>query len=151
MGLHFCQWCWGYCPNGITNAEKYRQVLIHHAIPSGKRFLSFSVSQCTLIMAVKSYLEHCKYFRLLWISAHICHLVVVVRTARSCCGKTKKLYANLPRTGRSPEAEAPNETRHHCTVFFRLSRFRASLKCATARWILLWLHRGLNHQPSGSL
>ena len=49
--LHFCQWCWGYCPNhGIMNAEKYSQVLIHYAHSFWKasdweRSWGFSVSQ----------------------------------------------------------------------------------------------------------
>ena len=40
---------WGYLPvngvynlariNGIMNAKKYRQILIHNAIPSGKRLI----------------------------------------------------------------------------------------------------------------
>ena len=46
--------------DGITNAAKYRQVLIHYAIPSGKcliGFFSITMIPSTLRIPVKSYLE----------------------------------------------------------------------------------------------
>ena len=47
--------------DGIINAEKYRQVLFHYAIPSGKHLIGNSfIFQChnnLMLMPVKSYLE----------------------------------------------------------------------------------------------
>ena len=47
--------------DGIMNAEKYRQVLIHHAIPSGKHLIGnsfiFQHDKDPKLTALKSYLE----------------------------------------------------------------------------------------------
>jgi hypothetical protein len=36
LELNFCKWSWGF---GVLNAEKYRQILIHHAIASGRHLI----------------------------------------------------------------------------------------------------------------
>ena len=50
--------------NGILNAEKYRQILIHHAIPSGRRMIGtkFILQQDNdpkhTANVIKNYLQH---------------------------------------------------------------------------------------------
>jgi hypothetical protein len=40
LGLHFCKWSWGFGQNEwFLNAEKYRQIFMHHSIPSGRHLI----------------------------------------------------------------------------------------------------------------
>ena len=63
LWLHFCQWCWGFCPHGWDHECWKVQVLLHYAIPSGKRltgngFIYQHDNDPThTANAVKSYLE----------------------------------------------------------------------------------------------
>ncbi len=63
LGLHFCQWFDIVQINGIMKVEKYRQVLICHAIPSGKCLIGNDFifqhdnNPKHTANAVKSYLE----------------------------------------------------------------------------------------------